>query len=101
MTIIWTIPTLDRRSSDGFVTTAHWRATAQDGADAVDIYGTCSWEAGEPIFPYETLTEEQVLGWCWNSGVNKEATEAALTAQLDAKKNPPIQNGIPWNPLEA
>ena len=27
----WTISQLDRKTADGFVTTAHWQATAVDG----------------------------------------------------------------------
>ena len=29
--INWTISQLDRQTSDGFVTTAHWQAVATDG----------------------------------------------------------------------
>jgi hypothetical protein len=31
MTTTWNISQLDRQTSDGFVTTAHWQATAVDG----------------------------------------------------------------------
>ncbi len=31
MTTTWTISTLERETSNGFVTTAHWQATAVDG----------------------------------------------------------------------
>lgn len=39
-TITWTISQLDRRTSDGFVTTAHWQATAVDGDYSASIYAT-------------------------------------------------------------
>ncbi len=42
------------------------------------------------------LTEEQVLAWCWASGVDKDATEAALAAQIEAQKNPVQAAGVPW-----
>lgn len=40
MNITWTIDNLDRRISDGFVTTAHWRATAVDGEFSASVYST-------------------------------------------------------------
>ncbi len=46
MTISWTISTLDREVSTGFVTTAHWQATAVDGEHTASIYSTCSWADG-------------------------------------------------------
>jgi hypothetical protein len=92
----WTISQLDRRTSDGFVTTAHWRATAVDGDHSASIYATCSWSEGQPTTPYASLTEQTVLGWVWDSGVSKDATEAALAAQIAAQKNPPVSQGLPW-----
>ena len=96
MTTTWTISQLDRRTSDGFVTTAHWQATAVDGDYSASIYATCSWSEGQPTVPYASLTQDQVLGWCWTSGVDKAATEAALAAQIAAQKNPVSAAGVPW-----
>jgi hypothetical protein len=95
-TITWNIAALDRRTSDGFVTTAHWRATAVDGDHSASIYATCGWADGQPTAPYASLTEQTVLGWCWASGVDKAATEAALAAQIQAQKNPVTATGTPW-----
>ena len=92
----WTISQLDRKTSDGFVTTAHWRATAVDGDYSASIYATCSWSEGQPTVPYADLTEEEVLEWVWDSGVDKAATEAALAAQINAQKNPVSAAGVPW-----
>lgn len=92
----WTISQLDRRTSDGFVTTAHWRATAVDGDHSASVYATCSWSEGQPTVAYANLTEQQVLGWVWESGVDKAATEAALAAQIAAQKNPVSAAGVPW-----
>jgi len=94
--ITWTVSELDRRTSDGFVTTAHWQATAVDGDYSASIYSTCSWSEGQPTTPYASLTQDQVLGWCWTSGVNKEATENALTANIESQKNPVSETGTPW-----
>ena len=96
MTILWTISQLDRQTSDGFVTTAHWQATAVDGEHSASIYNTCSWSDGTPTVDYADLTQEQVLSWIWANGVDKDATEAALAAQIELKKNPVQATGVPW-----
>ena len=95
-TITWNISQLDRQTSDGFVTTAHWQATAIDGEHSASIYATCSWSNGTPTVPYANLTKETVLGWIWANGVDKDATEASLAAQIDAQKNPVTATGVPW-----
>lgn len=95
-TITWNISQLDRQTSDGFVTTAHWQASAVDGDYTASVYSTCSWSDGTPTVPYDQLTQEMVLGWVWTNGVDKDATEASLIAQIDAKKNPVTAVGVPW-----
>jgi len=96
MTITWTISQLDRKTADGFVTTAHWQAKAVDGEHTASIYSTCSWADGTVNTPYDQLTQETVLNWVWANGVDKTATEAALAAQIEAKKNPVTAQGLPW-----
>ena len=95
-TITWNISQLDRQTSDGFVITAHWQATAVDGEHSASIYATCSWSDGTPIVPYADLTKETVLGWIWANGVDKTATEAALAAQIALQKAPVTATGVPW-----
>jgi hypothetical protein len=92
--INWTISQLDRQTSDGFVTTAHWTAVATDGDYSASVINTCSWE-GEPTVAYDSLTQDDVLGWVWQS-VDKEAVEAALEAQIELQKNPVTASGVPW-----
>jgi hypothetical protein len=97
MTTLWTISQLDRQTSDGFVTTAHWQATAVDGEHSASIVNTCSWADGTPTVAYNQLTQETVLGWIWANGVDKDATEAALEAQIAEQKAPKTARGLPWN----
>ena len=91
----WTVLNLDRKTEDGFVTTAHWTITATDGDFSAHAYGSCGFD-GELTTPYEDLTEEQVLGWVWANGVDKDATEESLAAQIEAQKNPVTATGVPW-----
>ena len=95
-TIVWNISQLDRQTSDGFVTTAHWQATATDGDYSASAYSTCSWSDGTPTVPYASLTKETVLGWIWANGVDKNAVEASLNAQIELQKNPVKATGVPW-----
>jgi hypothetical protein len=97
MTTTWNISQLDRQTSDGFVITAHWQATAVDGDYSASIYATCSWSDGTPTIPYDQLTQETVLGWIWANGVDKDVVEASLEAQIEAKKNPTTATGVPWS----
>ena len=92
----WTITQLDRQTSNGFVTTAHWTASAIDGDYSASTYSTSSWADGTPTTPYADLTQATVLGWIWANGVDKEAVEASLQAQIDAQKNPVSTTGVPW-----
>ena len=96
MTTTWNISQLDRQTSDGFITTAHWTATAVDGDYTASVYSTCSWAVGTPTIPYADVTIQEVLDWCWTSGVDKDATEASLAAQIELQKNPVTATGVPW-----
>jgi hypothetical protein len=95
MTITWTISTLDRNTANGFVTTAHWQATAVDGDYSASTYSTCSWSDGTVNIAYDQLTPETVLGWVWES-VDKQVTEDALAAQIALQKAPVTASGTPW-----
>ena len=98
MMATWTIANLERNTADGGVVVAHWRVTAEDGDYTASAYGTCGFEpdASAPDFiAYADLTEADVLGWVWQS-VDKDATEAALAAKIEADKNPTSTTGLPW-----
>ena len=96
-TFNWTITQTDYLTSDGFITTAHWTALATDGAYSASAYSTCSFAAATPSIPYASVTEAEVLDWCWNNGVDKTATEASLQSQIDLLKNPVTAAGVPWS----
>lgn len=93
--ITWTINNLESQTSDGLVTVVHWGASAVDGDFGASIVNTQALERGDSFVNYDTLTQETVLGWVWGK-VDKEAVEAALTAQINAQKAPVSANGLPW-----
>jgi len=97
MTTTWTITQTDYETATGFITTAHWTATAVDGDYTASVYSTCSFAAAEPSIPYADVTEAEVLQWVWDSGVSKDATEAALAQNIELQKNPVTAQGTPWS----
>jgi hypothetical protein len=95
MTITWTIAQLDRQTSDGLVTTAHWRVDAVDGEYSAGSYGTVGFERGDTFIAYDSLTETQVIAWVKDK-LDVEEIEAGLQAQIDAQKAPVTATGVPW-----
>ena len=98
----WMIAQLERNTTDNGVIVAHWRVTAEETVGDVTYtassYGTCGFspDPTSPSFvPYEDLTEADVLAWVYES-VDKDATEAALTANIEEQKNPVTETGLPW-----
>ena len=95
-TYTWTVSETNYETSNGFIFCAHWTATATDGTYTASAYSTCSFAAATPSIPYASVTEAEVLNWVWSNGVDKDATEAALAAQIDLQKNPVTATCTPW-----
>ena len=95
-TITWTVTQTDYEVSNGYIKTAHWTATATDGDYTASIYSTCSFGEGTPTIPYAQVTMAEVLDWIWANGVDKQATEDALAANIALQKNPVQASGTPW-----
>ena len=94
----WTIANLERNVADGGVTVAHWRVTEVDGDFYASSYGTVGFTPdpdADDFIAYDSLTEATVLGWV-HAEVDQSATEAALTAKIEAQKNPVSADGMPW-----
>jgi len=86
----------DRLTADGFITMAHWTVNAVDGEYSASSYGTCAFAAATPAIPYASVTEAEVLDWCWANGVDKDAIEANLANSIEAQKAPVTATGVPW-----
>ena len=102
-TITWNISQLDcvPQAPEGadYVVTAHWQCTGVDGVYSGQVYLTTGFAVVEGAFTaYADLTQDQVLGWIWDNGVDKDATEAAVEGQIEAQINPPIvAPPLPWS----
>lgn len=104
-TITWIIECMNvsTQTIDGFqqvVLSAGWRCTGTDGTYTASNYGSASFPqpaTGGQFTPFDQLTENQVLGWCFSNGVDQTATEASIRTQLDNLQNPPVvQPQLPW-----
>ena len=95
MNITYTIAQLDRQTSDGLVTTAHYTVNAVDGDYSAGSYGTVGFERGDTFIAYDSLTEAQVIAWV-KEKLDAAEIEASLQSQIEAKKNPVTATGTPW-----
>jgi hypothetical protein len=84
------------------VVTAAWRCNGSQESNGNTYTGTCygtaSFTADPANFtPFADLEPEDVLAWVWASGIDKEATEAAVNQQIADAINPPIVVlPLPW-----
>jgi hypothetical protein len=104
ITLSWIIERLLVKPTEGtysdVVITADWRCNGTQDQYSGTCYGSASFAPPTDSFtPYEDLTEQQVLDWCFASGVDKTAIEANVTAQIENQINPPIiAPPLPWLP---
>ena len=100
--ITWKIESMIVKPQDGshtdVVVTAGWTCTARQGDYSAGNYGTVGFSAlGDVFTPYESLTEDEVLGWCYANGLDREAVEANVTRELADKIDPPVvSKPLPW-----
>jgi hypothetical protein len=105
--IIWNISVLDCKPTEGSLTdvvvTAHWQCNGTQVENGqtytASVYSTASFTQPDDgnFTPYQDLTQQQVLGWVWANGVDKDATEAAVQQQIANQINPPIVTpALPW-----
>ena len=103
-TISWIIERLLVKPTEGSLTdvviTADWRCNGSQDSYSGTCYGSCSFAPPTDAFtPYNELTEQQVLDWCYANGVDQAAIEANVTAQINNQINPPVVVlPLPWAP---
>lgn len=96
----WAIANLERETSDGFVFTAHYTISADDGTYSSSAYGSFGFERPEDdeMIPFNQLTEEIVVQWVKDKLTEEKVVEieAALQAQIDEQRTPTKAAGLPW-----
>jgi hypothetical protein len=96
ISINWIIERLLVKPTEGthtdVVITADWRCNGSQDNYSGTCYGSTSFAppSGSGFTPYEDLTQDQVLSWCFANGVDQSAIEANVTAQIQNQINPPV-----------
>ena len=104
ITLSWIIERLLVRKVEGtysdVVITADWRCNGSQDQYSGTCYGSASFAPPTENFtPYDQLTQDQVLGWCYANGVDQSAIEANVTQQINDQINPPVVVlPLPWVP---
>jgi hypothetical protein len=101
-TFNWSIANTERYLDTGGIFVVHWKVTAEetvgDETFTASAYGTVGFTPdadADDFVAYDSLTESTVLGWV-HEEVDQDATEAALTANIEGQKNPVSADGMPW-----
>ena len=101
-TFTWAVTQMDcYPQADGETNVAfnvHWQLSATQDTYSGSVYSTCGVPAPTGTFTaYSDLTQDQVLGWIWANGVDKDSAETAVQAQIDAQITPTVvQPALPW-----
>jgi hypothetical protein len=104
ITLSWIIERLLVRKVEGtysdVVITADWRCNGSQDQYSGTCYGSTSFAPPTGSFtPYDQLTEQQVLDWCYANGVDQAAIEANVSLQIANQINPPVVSlPLPWVP---
>jgi hypothetical protein len=102
MNISWNISRLDCYPEQGgltdVVSTIYWQCNGVDGDYFVNPCGTVEVKLNPKASytPYAELTQEQILGWVWANGVDKEAVELQVIQKIESLKNPVVSPTLPW-----
>ena len=80
------------------VVKASWSLVGVQGQYDDNILGVSEFTYTSGSFtPYDQLTQDQVLGWIWASGIDKAQSEAVMQARLDAMNTPAVVTPpLPW-----
>jgi hypothetical protein len=96
------IPEQDNRTN--VVVKADWlvRAVDKDNNAASFASGTCNFSLGGTFTPFEELTEQQVLNWCFALENFKINTEAQVTEQIARQlTQKQLEPTLPWAQIPA
>ena len=112
ITNTWSINDMQRTDADGVVFLVYWSMVAQ--SDGTPSYSAseggklrCEGDPTSPDFiPYADLTENDVLGWVYDSLIVGDETAAEAKARVEADRDSKVQkqidaaatteSGVPW-----
>ena len=100
ITNTWSISDMQRTDSDGYVFLVYWSMVA--ASDGTPSYTAseggklrCEGSPSDPGFtPYADLTENDVLGWVYDSLIVGDETAAEAKARVEADRDSKVQKQI-------
>ena len=100
----WLQTTPDSADPSKAVLQVGWRVNGEQEDNGktytASVYSTCTLPPADPdnFTPFSDLTQDQVLGWLWANGVDKDSAEQAVQSNIDNQISPPTQIlPPPWN----
>ena len=108
----WSVSNMTHNDSDGGVILVYWSCVA--ASDGTPSYSAteggklrCTYDASSPDYiPYADLTENDVLGWVYNSLIEGDETADEAKARIEADRTAKVQgqidraasqsDGMPW-----
>jgi hypothetical protein len=86
------------------VLTAGWKCNGSNTVGNINYttskQGVASFpepSVGGTFTPYADLTQDQVLGWCWENGVNKTGIETEIQLFIEQQITPLVVTpALPW-----
>lgn len=112
ITTTWAIKNMTHIDADGGVIQAYWSLVGESDVDPFYSASNQSkaffiYDASAPGYiPYADLTENDVLGWVWDSMATDDVTAAEAKAAQEANVTARVQNevdaaattasGVPW-----
>lgn len=101
-TFTWSVTAMNcypvEQGNADVVFNVHWTCAGTQDTYSASVYSTCQVPyAGGQFTPYEDLTQEEVLGWIWANGVDKDVTEEAVENMIQGQINPAVVTPpLPW-----
>ena len=112
ITNTWSVTNLQHTDADGGVFLVYWSmVAASDGSPSYTASEggklRCEYDASSSSYiAYADLTEDDVLGWVYNSLIEGEETAEEAKARIEADRTGKVQNqinaaattasGVPW-----
>ena len=108
----WSVNQMTHNDADGGVILVYWSCVA--ASDGTPSYTAteggklrCTYDASSPDYiPYADLTENDVLGWVYNSLIEGDETADEAKARVEADRTAKVQgqidraasqsDGMPW-----
>ena len=112
ITNTWSVSNMVHQDSDGGVITVYWSMVAQNdsGPESATEGGKLRLTpdpSGPDYIPYADLTEDDVLGWVYNSLIEGDETADEANARVEADRDAKVQgqidraasqsDGVPWS----